>query len=138
MKYIEYKEGTVYDPAHLRPFGLELAKQGHPVAKMNGNVSGLEVSHMFQNDSDSTGFNVIYWNTFWQLTYTPFKSLDKYLRLAPLAVKDGKPLHVGDVIEIFNFDVDKYVVKTIKSVAVWRRLRLDLTDDWRWPVEVKG
>ena len=146
MNCIEPTIGTVYDPAHLHQAKsveelLSLARQGHPLAWHNGN----EVSHIFFNgisDSDvltSIGVGVRVWNKDEKLWHTPreLDSLD-YLRLAPLAVKDGKPLHVGDVIEEnYSQPLDE---EPSCELPIWTSPKpayIGLEYEWRWPVEVK-
>jgi len=98
MNYIPYREGKVYDKAHLRPFDLDLAKQGHSLALS----SGAEIRLFRETRIGIYGFD--YWlpNFGWSSTgwYNDINDLNLYLRLAPLAVRDGRPLHVGDVIEV--------------------------------------
>ena len=145
MNYIEYKEGKLYNPAHLRPFSLELAKQGHPLASLDGH----EVSHMFE-PIDSF-YAIRYWHPckkYWYIERTNKKDLTVFLRLAPLAVKKDatgklKPLHVGDVIEIYRIPQDgRKSCKWEKCKAVVAHAtilnRKDGALDWRWPAEVKA
>jgi hypothetical protein len=138
MNFIEPKIGKVYDPAHLRPFDLDLAKQGHPCASQHG-----ETIRLLRGSAD-----IFYWDKwiedsdFWahqqgeiECVQGELECVLDTLRLAPLAVKDGKPLHVGDVIEVkvvmFGGDGWKGVAVTMDN---WHRLNMC----GRWPVEVKA
>jgi len=99
---ILHSEGKLYDPKHLRPFDLALALQGHPLATGNG----CEVSHIFLSDQQNY-LTVRNWLRYLECGYWETRSLpiqDKdgtgdHLYLAPLAVKAGRALHIGDVIE---------------------------------------
>lgn len=136
MNYIEPKEGTMYNPAHLRPFDLELAKQGHPLAWDDGS----EVSHIFQNSKDAFVIRSFGEYKNWDMSKPILEvELKKYLRLAPLDVKDGKPLHVGDVIEE-NYS-QPLGEEPSCELPIWTSPKpayVGLQYEWRWPVEVKG
>jgi hypothetical protein len=134
MNYIEPKEGKVYDlsiPNILRPFDLELARQGHPLAW----VDAREIRLLRKMGGNIYSYD--YWDEDGWVSCDLHneKSLDKNLRLAPLAGKDGKPLHVGDVIEVkvvmFGGDGWRGVAVTMDN---WHRLNIC----GRWPVEVKA
>jgi hypothetical protein len=137
MNYIEPKEGKVHDPAHLRPFDIELAKQGHPICTVSGREVRLlrEASKLWSYDEWYAGIgDGGYWGTCIHQKETYFAN---NLRLAPLAVKDGKPLHVGDVIEICA-NVDNWVaVPYMEHHNTEDYLRWVNDYEWRWPVEVK-
>lgn len=94
---IEFTPGTVYDVKHLRPFDPELAKQGHPLATSDGEeVRHFRIAHLdcFLWDIWSEG------DATWQdANIGTTDRLSRYLRIAPIAIRDGRPLHVGDVIE---------------------------------------
>lgn len=138
MNYIEYKEGKVYDHAHLRPFNLELAKQGHLLADKDGREirllrEGREGDHVWAYDSwDKRGF-------WFCERLINVSALDKYLRLAPLDVKDGRPLHYLDHVERFYQQNEYHHVRWDRTqvgdigFGFWAKN----PDKWRWPVEVK-
>jgi len=143
MNYIEYKAGVVYDPAHLRPFNLELAKQGHPICTVSGREVRLlrEASKLWAYDEWYAGIgDGGYWGTCTHQKETYFAN---NLRLAPLDVKDGKPLHVGDVIEYFcRWNGNGYY--EVDDPKCWTKTKarlpfdIPLLEAWRWPVEVKA
>jgi hypothetical protein len=121
--YIEYTEGKVYEPAHLKPFVLELAKQGHPCA----DIMGRELRLLREHSSGNGSFNFDVWQgSYWATNYNS----GKYLCLAPLSIKDGKPLHAGDVIEekivMFGGNGWKKTVVTLQNWDV-------LFKHGRWP-----
>jgi hypothetical protein len=141
--YCEYKEGKVYDPAHLRPFSLDLAKRGHPLATKIGE----DVRLLREQCEDFYAYDL--YCTFpipkqWMSVLDNVHQIENNLRIAPLDVKDGKPLHVGDVIEIANgmsFAIKNAEnwVKTIVASPKGKERIIDMsTIKWRWPVEVKA
>jgi hypothetical protein len=92
----------------LRPFNWELAALGHPLADIN---SGTEVRLLRTEGNPREPGSVLYaydkWITADDRQPTPAWKTNNYLfcnevgakiALAPLAVKEGKPLHVGDTI----------------------------------------
>lgn len=152
MTYIPHTIGKVYDVAHLRPFDLELARAGHPVAVHNGD----EVSHIFI-DQDEISATFRHWQKFrlhgcWLYHSLPYhkNSVGKYLRLAPLAIKHdprtGKdePLHVGDVIEYEHDEYSQSGDFVNVKVELTNSKPIDYWDaflkfgNWRWPAEVQG
>jgi hypothetical protein len=139
--FIPYTVGKTYNPEHLRPFDLALATAGHPLAWYDG--SGI--SHFFDGNQEVVTIRV--WEKeFWSCIRIN-KCFLKNLRLAPLAVKDGRPLHVGDVIEMAKLDeylpnglefaewsfekIEPLHIAAITREKEWRA-------NWRWPVEVKS
>ena len=137
--FIPHTIGKVYDVAHLRPFDLELAKQGHPLAWF---INGCEVRYLAQTYAeDDRWFDFSHYepsDAAWINRTRSALGVQQSLRLAPLAIKHdprtGKdePLHVGDVIEI-------------DAQLGWSAISLSTLEDyfrtlelwaWRWPVEV--
>ena len=146
MNYIEYKEGKVYDPAHLRQAKsveelLLLARQGHPICTTSGREVRLlrEASKLWAYDEWFVGIGEDgYWGTCIHQKETYFTN---NLRLAPIAVKDGKSLHVGDVIEIVNPYYEHFSDPVTFSSHIM--VESDIGSDWgrinwRWPAEVKA
>ena len=105
--FIPYTQGKQYDPAHLRPFDLALAKQGHPLA----DDRGCEIRLFRDLHGDDNVFGYDSWeqnlnHPTWFASNIVMKiALSKRVRLAPLAIKhdprtgEDEPLHVGDVLE---------------------------------------
>lgn len=130
MTYIPYYEGKVYDTAHLRPFNLDLAKAGHPLATYQGEEIRL------LRDMDSAWRFDVWRDSKW--TARTAEDLNWTLRLAPLAVKDGRPLHVGDVIQSMNCRYDPFKLPEWEAVKVavdsFRcYLEENLFIEWRFP-----
>jgi hypothetical protein len=131
--YIEYTEGKVYDVAHLRPFNLELAKCGHPLAWRDG----IEIS--FMSETSLNFFWVSVWDESikkWQDDCDYLQELSKRIRLAPLSIKDGKPLHVGDLVEWHGAMGD--IAPWRKGIVSLKNINVILDEfryRWRWPVE---
>jgi hypothetical protein len=126
--FIEYKEGKVYDPAHLKPFDLDLAKAGHPLA----NFDGTEVSHLFESISADV-YSYRGWSKAAGQHYLNTESItliSERLYLAPLAIKDGRPLHVGDWATVVA------ATNQIKSVDDFNRIVGFFGDGWRFADEV--
>lgn len=143
MNYIEYKEGTVYDPAHLRPFNLELAKQGHPLATIGG--AEVRCFRAMSTLEEKKGFRTSdFWMAdSWDVATSHWFSCGNFdlnrLRLAPLDVKDGRALHVGDVIEARNNHYDRTQLRDYERIKITddnMRIVNSKMWDWRWPVEV--
>jgi hypothetical protein len=131
---IQFEQGCVYDVAHLRPFNLELALQGHPLALRSG-----EQVRLFR-DMNGFYFALDYWaDDFgcWAHLEVRKKGIDDLLRLAPLAVKDGRPLHVEDEIETFYMtDHNAYDYEpNIMTFDRFKEVQTPLM--WRWPVKKK-
>ncbi|MGL4230406.1 MAG: hypothetical protein ACRDAM_02285 [Casimicrobium sp.] len=100
---IHFTPGTVYDVAHLREFDLELALQGHPLATFRGQ-SVRAFRAMTSGDLPLYALDIWDCNAIdkeWSCSghAIPALQLEGFLRLAPLAVKNGRPLHVGDEIK---------------------------------------
>lgn len=128
---IRFEPGTVIAKEHLRPFDLELAKAGHPLATYDGKEVRLfrvRSQHHFSWDvwaESGPSWDNDYGNEEWAKTY---------LRLAPLAIKDGRPLHVGDEIE-------QHFVSTLltEDQYFWRRVKIMSHEaartlgHWCWP-----
>lgn len=136
MNYIEYKEGKLYDPAHLRPFDLALAKQGHPLAWA---INNCGVRYLAQNDTDERWFDFSHYEPneqIWVNRQRNSSELQSNLRLAPLAVKDGKPLHYLDHVERFYQQNEYHHVRWDRTqvgdigFGFWAKN----PDKWRWPV----
>lgn len=128
----QFEPGTVYDVAHLKPFDMKLALAGHPLASRR-----CESIRLFRSMS-SNRHNFDYWDAddrSWISQFNlPIERLALELRLAPLAVKDGRALHVGDSIEI----------KSQPFGRLWQSSIVDNRSDvsrdwsardWRWPKE---
>jgi hypothetical protein len=94
---IQFEQGCVYDVAHLKPFDLQLALSGHPLAAKGG-----EAVRFCRN----MNHNMTYWDCWidelnlWRVDWDFTHCVSSKLRLAPLGVKDGRALHVGDEIEM--------------------------------------
>jgi hypothetical protein len=139
MTFISYTQGKVYDPAHLRPFDLGLAKQWHPICTVSGREVRLlrEASKLWAYDEWYAGIGEGgYWGTCIHQKETYFEN---NLRLAPLAVKDGKPLHVGDWIEEnYSQPLDEEPSCELPIWASPKPAYIGLNYEWRWPAEVKS
>ena len=124
MTYIPYYEGKVYDTAHLRPFNLDLAKAGHPLATYQGEEIRL------LRDMDSAWRFDVWRDSKW--TARTAEDLNWTLRLAPLAVKDGRPLHVGDVIEFEGHSyLNEWFTKIFELKDAW--CITNTSKFWRFP-----
>jgi hypothetical protein len=144
---MEFKNGVVNNPSHLKVFDMELAKQGYPLA---GATTGNEVRYLRPVESGpraNGSFLYAYdlwitreggvvhpqWKTNCQALDT---ELHKYIALAPLSVVEGKGLHVGDVIEL---DMINYFGKWHKHIASLEEYKNGLYKPemrmWRWPIE---
>ena len=136
--HIEHKEGKVYDVAHLRSFDLELAKAGNPICTELGQevrllrvVAGLWAYDRWHKGSNGKGGweSVSHQEEIW---------LKDNLHLAPLAVKDGKPLHYLDHVERFYQQNEYHRVRWDRTqvgdigFGFWAKN----PDKWRWPAEV--
>lgn len=131
---IEFEPGTVYDVSHLRPFDMELAKAGHPLADRFGRAVRC-VRYCNKN-----GLRFDYWDEYapmWMADYTELGNCAHHLRLAPLALKDDRALHVGDTIELVQFFHDeageeKRYAETVVDAELVEGLSSGQFD-WRWP-----
>lgn len=132
---IQFEPGCVYDVAHLRPFNLELALQGHPLALPDGS----SVRHLRKMSDSYYSYDRWYEDTSsWFCTRDIYcMRLEDSLRLTPLAVKDGRPLHVGDEIEFRRDPHDQWATKRPECwvFSVWQRPSFGF--EWRWPVKKK-
>lgn len=139
-QYIPPTEGKTYNPEHLRAAKnveelLTLAKQGHPLAWHDGS----EVTHLFEPSASfliAPMYTVRVWAKYhWSCFGIP--NLKDDLRLAPLAYKDGKPLHVGDVIEYRTNNFSDFDNSQAVTMGWINGLRHHTLPDWmwRWPVE---
>ena len=114
--------GKMHDPDHLRPFKLGLAQEGHLCALRAGN----EIRLLRQADGRwvwDSWLQLQGGKPWWEYGGCDFQLLESRLRLAPLAIKDGEPLHIGDVIEekiITLGDTDWQ--PTIVTMYNWERL----------------
>lgn len=139
---IRFEPGTVYDVAHLRPFDLELAKVGHPLAyeyEFDSKRVGVSVRHFRMMSEKLVTFDA--WipdETMWRGGgFSDARLPDIFLRLAPLSTKDGRGLHVGDEIEVY--------LGRKNGEAIWDRELIVAHDrgtalliksgyeTWRWP-----
>lgn len=81
MNYIEYEDGEVYNLEHLKPFDLDLAKQGHPLATDDG----YSVRLFRQRDKEGTEYAMdIFQQGVWCHERVRAGRLALSLRLAPL------------------------------------------------------
>lgn len=90
-------------PEHTRPFNLELAKMGAPIACENGDVAtilkwdarypGIPLVGIVGPNDEATG---------WKEDGTCGWGYQRKLVMAPLGMIDGKPVWVGDEIVIPN------------------------------------
>jgi hypothetical protein len=148
--FLPWVAGNLYDLSvarMLRPFNWELAALGHPLADIN---SGTEVRLLRTEGNPREPGSVLYaydkWITADDRQPTPAWKTNNYLfcnevgakiALAPLAVKEGKPLHVGDTI-CYKGQGDWWCVGLAKKPATgdgslslsWYAANLD---KWRWP-----
>ena len=133
---IQFEQGCTYDVAHLKPFDLQLALSGHPLASRRG-----ESIRLFRSMS-SDRYNFDYWDAddrSWISQFNlPTERLALELRLAPLAVKDGKPLHVGDEVELCipgkRSPQSEWAIEWRKHVVSLGSLPTVL-QGWQWPKE---
>ncbi len=132
---ITFELGTTYPIEHLRPFDLELAKAGHPLAMVNGHAV-----RAFRAQGDNC-FAFDWWNgaAKWLQTENAQHTLCFNLRLAPLAVRDGRPLHVGDEIEVRHATKGWLISSanlTDYHVGLYRYVFQDNGQlAWRWPTQ---
>ncbi len=132
---IRFEPGTVYDVAHLKPFDLPLALAGHPLATKHGR----SVRHLRQMDNgDRIIFGFDEWDEpGWIADCYFLPKLAQYLRLAPLCVRDGRPLHVRDEIEVSIVVSGGGCEWTKIGATIKGHLSgfyKDHSDQWRWPV----
>lgn len=134
---LKFVPGTTYDISHLRPLPdnwQELVDAGHPLA----DIFGGEVRHLRRTSDEQYAFDYWYehypvefdWNVSFRLTEDAVTSL---IRLAPIAVKDGKPLHLGDLIERIGFSPT--FINSDFNYGLMREILAGY--EWRWPVEKK-
>lgn len=132
---IEFKPGQVYNPEHLRPFNLQLALQGHPLASVNGfSVRYLRLSEADWFMWDAWAEKSCRWLSF----EAPTVFAGDSLRLAPLAIKDDRPLHVRDEIEWRASIAHPWQSRNVgpsEAAAPWDYVRTYYGRDWRWPKE---
>ncbi len=114
--------GKMYDLDDLRPFKLGLAQEGHPCALRAGN----EIRLLRQADGRwvwDSWRQLQSGKPWWEYGGCDFQLLESRLRLAPLAIKDGRPLHIGDTIEekiiMFGGTGGK---QTLVNMQNWERL----------------
>ena len=144
--------GKTYDPAHLRqpPENWEeLVDAGHPLATARGKAI-MHLRPMFK------GYGVtVYGYDIWMDDLGEWEPSNKgitnvsglldhvreRLRLAPIAVKDGKPLHIWDDID-FDFAgggdahrMHDWRLVTISTGKPFIKSILENDSRWRWPVE---
>jgi hypothetical protein len=129
---IQFEQGCTYDVAHLKPFDMALALAGHPLASSQGHQA-----RNFRMLSDDL-YALDWWVAgHWHMSSCYVHQLQDTFMLAPLAVKDGKPLHVGDEMEIYREFADddaSWVLCKVHSHEMG--LALDLRPAfWRWPKE---
>jgi hypothetical protein len=126
---IKFEPGRVYDVAHLRPFDLELALAGHPICTPSGYSARLFRALYNQK------YSYDYWTgKGWMLSGEQCDgSALLNLRLAPLAVKDGRALHVGDEIKVFGSTWMRWARVTLDFYNWVKVLHLQVTMQWRWP-----
>ncbi len=119
---IKFEPGQVYDVAHLRPFDLDMALEGHPLATHDG--GGVRLFR----ETSADGLAWDQWSRYlnaWVCEFEPNEFAEGMLCLAPLAVKDGRPLHVGDqIVELLRHRW----VATVATLGV-----LDDLTQWSWP-----
>lgn len=126
---IKFEPGQVYDVAHLRPFDLELALQGHPLATAKG--EGVRAFRVYHHG----GVSFDYWREgAFAGGWLPAGTIEPantpiILRLAPLAVKDGRALHVGDEIDIMLIEFWRQHIITARSAINF----FPAARAWRWP-----
>lgn len=125
-QFISHTEGKTYALEHLLPFDLELAKQGHPCAFADGEEASHIIPHYKEEYLNCRVWRVGEWRM--------LIGTDEDLRLAPLAIKDGKPLHVGDLLQIkvVMFGGDGWRDEAV-TMNNWNRINTY----GRWPVENK-
>jgi hypothetical protein len=129
---IEFTPGTVFNQKDLREFDLEKALQGHPLACLY-DEQPVSVQAVRRLSEYSLGFD--YWHPqlgCWQTAQGLPNMLAQHLRLAPLAEKDGRPLHVGDQIEVFHKDWFRWA-KVAMNFDNPELLTANGDWQWRWP-----
>jgi hypothetical protein len=133
---IQFEQGCTYDVAHLRPFDLVLAKQGHPLACLYDEIP-VSVKAFRAMSEYTIGFD--YWTPkyeCWQIGSAVAGMLARNMRLAPLAIRDGRALHVGDVIEWRETLDHLWLPRNVDPSEVgdsWANVRTYYGRDWRWP-----
>ena len=129
---IQFEQGCTYDVAHLKPFDMELAKSGHPLAMLDSEY-GSSVRFFSRDSADTYCFQ--WWDHLfnkWQFYNNHDHMMPKVLGLAPLGVKDGRALHVGDEIER-AYDYGQFTAWNAGKVRA-DDVRHDWHNkDWRWP-----
>jgi hypothetical protein len=119
----------------LRPLPdnwVELVDAGHPMA----DKWGFEIINLRNSGANVLSFDL--WNYIevaggvgpgWDFESVEMKKVGKVIRLAPLATRDGRPLHVGDTVISAGQELE-ITVDEIEKLAQ----QPDIA--WRWP-EVK-
>ena len=140
--YTPYTQGKQYDPAHLRPFDLELAKAGHPLA---WSINSCEVRYLAQSYADDDRwFDFSHYEpheAVWINRTRSALEVQQSLCRAPLAIKHNprtgkdEPLHVGDVIEVQK-SKDNWV--SARCEFIFKDHYINFQKTWRWTVEARG
>jgi hypothetical protein len=131
----EIPQGKTYPAADLRTAKsieqlCEYVDAGHPIAT----DFGLDVRLLRRESKNNTFFNLDSLNSAgdWISCGLEQHFLIKRIKLAPLAYKNGRPLHIGDEIELDDFvhgwvkttctleNKHFFTKKTIASNANWR------------------
>lgn len=128
-QFIESRKGKTYALKHLRPFDLELAKQGHPLACQRKCSEVAQLICIREKIYVAVRWAISGWFVSME---EDAADLTRHYRLAPLAIKDGKPLHMGDWIEVNLFATGGKWVECdwTYNLKVYENL-----NNWRWPAE---
>ena len=141
--------GKTYDPAHLRqpPENWEeLVDAGHPLATARGKAI-MHLRPMFKGYGVTVYGYDIWMDDLgeWEPSNTGLKKVSgrldhvrERLRLAPIAVKDGKPLHLGDFVQLRDTDSGNWLFTIQLNRDFYTARRILSGNDWRWPVEEKS
>jgi hypothetical protein len=137
----EIPVGKTYPVEHLRTAtDLEtlcaLVDAGHPIAAHDGcEARLLRVEY-------GTFFNVDHWSKSakcWISSGLDAHFLLDRIKLAPLAYRNGRPLHVGDLIQVLEFVSTGGVAyfKTYVSMDIFD-MYIDKNDSWRFADEAEA
>lgn len=113
----------------------EYVDAGHPIANCEGD------SVMLFCKTDVNRFTFFEWHkhkiltiTSWLLWDNSEKNILDYIKLAPLAYRNGRPLHVGDEIVFFKNGTWVSTELIVKGV---NNLRNAVLEKWRFADEVQ-
>lgn len=132
------KGQCLIDVTHVRPFDKNLVEQGHPICFVSSTGYAYPIRSLRMMDEKNVAFDVFSpqrfaWYAVSSCRFDDLANSGKYC-LAPLAVKDGRPLHVGDEISVFREEWLGGSDRVKLSFDFWQeKLALSSFWQWRWP-----